>query len=92
MVQASKFRRIVKGWGNYLKSDPQAAAVASERAKVCADCPSAVHGTYERVMPDWSLMLVQGMKCDECGCPLSTKLRVLEEECPLKKWQSCTNC
>ena len=56
------------------------------RASICKGCPSAVIGRYEKLMPDYSLKEVRGLKCDECGCPLSTKIRSKNEKCPLEKW------
>lgn len=76
----------MNGWKNYLFADNKIEQLAHDRAQVCADCPSAVYGTYEKLMKDFTLKEVQGMKCKECGCPLSTKLRAEDEECPLKKW------
>jgi len=86
MVRPSKIQRILQGWGNYLFPDAAAEAAAKSRARICASCPAAVYGTYEQLMPDYSLKEVEGMKCWVCGCPLSTKLRSLEETCPQKKW------
>lgn len=81
MVQISK---ILEGWGNYFKG--KMSALERERGKVCEECPEAVVGTYEKLMPDFQLKKIQGLKCNQCGCPLSTKLRSKDEECPLKKW------
>lgn len=86
MVQASKLHRIINGWSNYLSKDAKVEDMATERAKVCSGCEFAVHGTYEKLMPDYSIKEVQGMKCEVCGCPLSTKLRSVDENCPKNKW------
>lgn len=75
---------IAKGWGKYFKGG--ANALEQERAKVCEVCPSATVGTFEKLMPDYSLKAVQGLKCNECGCPLSTAIRSKDKECPLGKW------
>ena len=85
-MPVNKLNSIFHGWKNYAFPDASVEKLAKERAEVCGKCDSAVYGTYEKLMKDFSLKEVQGMKCNECGCPLSTKLRSVEEECPLKKW------
>ena len=81
MGQISK---IAQGWGKYFKGG--ASALEKERAKVCDQCPEAIVGTFEKMMPDYSLKSVQGLKCNQCGCPLSTAIRSKEKTCPLGKW------
>lgn len=75
---------IAKGWGQYFKGT--VSALEKERATVCEQCPEATVGTYEKFMPDKSLKEIQGLKCGVCKCPLSTKLRTKNENCPLGKW------
>lgn len=75
---------IIKGWSAYLFGNNPDYVI--ERALICKDCPSAVVGSYEKFMPDDTLQEVQGLKCGECKCPLSTKLRSKNENCPLGKW------
>lgn len=75
---------IAKGWANYLGSDATAKQI--ERAKICDGCDSAVDGTYEKLMPDYSLKEIQGKKCAQCDCPLSTLLRQDGKKCELGKW------
>lgn len=81
MEQLSK---IAKGWSKYLKGTTT--PLERERAEVCKGCIHAVVGTYEQLMPDYSLSEIQGLKCDVCNCPLSTKIRCETSDCPLKKW------
>lgn len=74
---------IFKGWTNFLldvNSD-----LARERAEQCKDCDSAVIGFHNHWLND-EVKEVKGLKCFECGCPLSAKLRTKEEKCPLNKW------
>lgn len=75
---------ISKGWGHYFKG--KVSSLEKERAKECEQCPEAIVGTYEKFMPDKSLKEIQGLKCNICKCPLSTKLRSKNENCPLEKW------
>ncbi len=82
----SKFLNILDGWKNYAFKDESVEVLAKSRAEVCSKCPFADRGSYQKLMPDYSMKEVQGMKCNKCGCPLSTKLRATDEKCPLKKW------
>lgn len=82
-----KLKAILKGWKNYIFTNPEVEAKAKERAKICAECPMAKRGTYQKLMPDYSLRNVKGMKCKVCGCPLSTLLRQYEKGCELNKWE-----
>lgn len=75
---------ILEGWARYLGGD--ATKEENRRASICKECPSAVVGTFEKLLPDFSLKEVRGLKCNECGCPLSTKIRSTNEKCPLGKW------
>jgi len=75
---------ILDGWGRYFKGG--ATVLEQERATICEECPEAVVGSYEKLMPDFSLKKIKGFKCNQCGCPLSSKLRSKNESCPLGKW------
>jgi len=75
---------IIEGWGNYFKGS--LSDLEKERAKVCEECPEAIVGSYEKLLPDFRLKEIQGLKCGKCTCPLSTKLRSRNESCPLGKW------
>lgn len=82
-----KLKAILKGWENYIFTDPEIEAKAKERAKICANCPMAKNGTYPQLMKDYTLKDVEGMVCGVCGCPLSTLLRQDEKKCELNKWE-----
>ena len=75
---------IIQGWKNYLKNETDTNVL--KKSAICENCPEAIIGTYEKFMPDESLKEIQGLKCDKCKCPLSTKLRSENETCPLGKW------
>lgn len=75
---------IIQGWNSYFKNITESYVFG--RALECEQCPEAVIGTYEKFMPDNTLKKIQGLKCNQCGCPLSTKLRSKKENCPLGKW------
>lgn len=44
------------------------------RAKICMDCPAAKYSKLLSLIKD-ELKEVEGMVCDECGCPLVAKTR-----------------
>jgi hypothetical protein len=75
---------IIEGWKKYLQGE--VTELEKKRAEICKACPHAVVGSYEKLMPDFELKEIQGLKCDVCKCPLSTKLRANDEKCPLGKW------
>ena len=76
---------IYEGWKAYTVSDPVAESIAEGRAKICAECPKATRGTFEVLLPD-EIKEIKGLKCNECGCPLSTATRSKEYSCPMGKW------
>lgn len=73
---------IVKAWLNVFMGITT--ETHKNRAKICAACPKARHNTYVAMIKD-EMIEVQGMICDECGCPLSAKIRS-EDNCPLNNW------
>ena len=83
----SKVDDIISGWRNYLKgSNPATLALAKKRATICSECPFAKHGIHTAILPDYSISEIQGMYCDDCGCPLSTAVRSKDYKCPKDKW------
>lgn len=80
----AQLSNIKDGWKKYLTGS--VSEEEKRRASICRECPHAVKGNYEKLMPDFSLKEVQGLKCDACKCPLSTKIRSVNEKCPLGKW------
>lgn len=78
-----KLKNIIQGWSAYFKNEQN--ELARERAEICKGCEFAEVGTYEKIIKD-SIKEVQGLKCAKCGCPLSTKLRSINETCDLKLW------
>lgn len=86
MRPIDKVKSIISGWKNYTFSLPEIEKLAESRAGICATCDSSVYGTYEKLLKDFRIKEVQGMKCEICGCPLSTKLRSKQEKCPINKW------
>jgi len=53
------------------------------RAKICMNCPASEHSFLLELVKD-ELKEIQGLKCGDCGCPLSPKIRS-EDIC--YKWE-----
>ena len=80
-------KSIVDGWTNLAFPNPRVESIATTRAGICAECPSAAFsGGYYMVAVDSKLKKIRGLKCNECGCALSAKVRSLDDRCPLGKW------
>ncbi len=77
-------KNILTGWKNYLRKSEVTEAVAKERAALCAVCPHAKHGKLLTFVKD-TLKEVEGAYCNQCGCPLSAKVRS-NDICPINKW------
>lgn len=80
------FSNIVAGFAGLAFPNEKTEALAKRRAEICAQCPSAVEtGLYTAII-DKRTTQIQGMKCNECGCNLSAKVRSAKDYCPLGKW------
>lgn len=78
-----KFNNIVKGWANYAVKDELVEELARVRAKICSTCPYAQKKKYlALVVGEKAIKEIKGLVCAKCMCPLSGKLRVIEETCP----------
>lgn len=71
-LSLNKLINIIKGW--YYKIFNKHEELARRRITICKKCKSCIH-----------IDLV-GDICDECGCVLAAKARVLDEQCELNKW------
>ncbi|QYJ68929.1 hypothetical protein [Flavobacterium litorale] len=76
--------KILSGWKNYLSKSEVTEAIATERAALCAACPHAKQGKLLAFVKD-TLKEVEGAYCNQCGCPLSAKIRS-NDICPINKW------
>jgi hypothetical protein len=82
----SKLNEIYNGWKNYIFPNKEVEAIAKQRAKICAGCEQAVKMAFDELMPDNTLKEIEGLCCNICECPLSTKTRSLDTKCPKSKW------
>ncbi len=81
----SKLSSILSGWSNYLFRDEGIESLARGRARVCSECRHVKNMRFE-VIAENRLKEIEGLCCELCLCPLSTKLRSPEETCPKEKW------
>ena len=56
------------------------------RADICADCPAKDWRSYARIFNS-KMENVNGYVCDECGCPLATKIFAKDKDNICPKWK-----
>lgn len=80
-----KIKSLLNGWKNFLDKSEVAEEMAESRAKHCLDC---VHNrkTILTAFIDDDLVKIRGRACMKCKCPLSAKLRSINENCPIGLW------
>ena len=82
------YKAILQGWTNVAFKNEYFEKLAKERAKVCAGCEffTTEYKFKKWTPPENNIEEIRGMGCERCGCPLSSKLRQVLQECPEKKW------
>lgn len=83
----SKISNILNGWQNFIDKSEVSEKLAKDRAEYCSVCPKAKKGMLTAFIND-SLTEIKGMYCDVCMCPLSAKIRSIDEKCPLELWEN----
>lgn len=58
---------------------------AESRAKICAVCPLKEMRSYARIF-EAKMEDINGYVCNECGCPLATKIFAKEPDNICPKW------
>ena len=82
----SKLLNIVSGFANLSFPNQQVEEMAMKRAAICSVCPAAEKTGIYSVIVDNRTKDIQGMKCSDCGCNLSAKVRSEHDSCPRGKW------
>jgi len=77
---------ILSGFKNYIFPNKEIEEIAIQRASICALCPFAVETKMKQLLPDDTIKEIDGLKCSDCGCILSAKVRQAFESCPQNKW------
>ena len=80
-----KIKNILNGWGNFIEKSEVTETLAESRAKICATCFECKEGKLLALIKD-DLKEVEGHYCALCYCPISAKIRSINERCPLSKW------
>ena len=80
-----KIKNILNGWGNFIEKSEVTETVAESRAKICATCFECKEGKLLALIKD-DLKEIEGHYCALCYCPISAKIRSINERCPLSKW------
>lgn len=81
-----KYKAIVSGFKNFVFPNKEMEELAIQRATICAVCPFAVETKLKQLLPDDTIKEIDGLKCSECGCVLSAKVRQMFDSCPKNKW------
>ena len=82
----NRFKAIVQGFKNYVFQNKEIEELALKRAAICAVCPFAVETKFKQLLPDDTIKEIDGLKCSDCGCILSAKVRQMFDSCPQNKW------
>lgn len=85
MENIKQLRNILTGWKNFISKSEVTEMVARVRAEKCNNCEDKEH-TILTAFVNENLKDVKGYKCKICQCPLSPKIRSLNEKCPKKLW------
>lgn len=81
------YNAIVDGFANYAFPSDRVEFLAKTRARICANCPSAVQSRATgAILNDTKTSEIKGLICDACGCALSAKVRSEQSWCPKGKW------
>lgn len=66
----NKLQRILEGWKNLIKTNPEVEKIANSRAIKCASCEHLNNLLF----------------CKKCGCFVPAKIRSTQEKCKERKW------
>lgn len=81
----TSIKNILDGWRNYIVKSEVSEGLAEKRAKVCIGCDELKKGGLLTMIKD-DFKEVEGFYCGLCKCPLSAKIRSINEKCELNKW------
>lgn len=77
---------IFNGWYNLLTDNKAVSELSKQRAKKCFDCEYKKDNSLIEKFVNDSLIEVKGTICGICKCPLSAKIRSVNEKCPKNLW------
>jgi len=90
----SNYTEIVDGWKNYVFPNKKVEYIAKARALICAECPLYSIGICNplkkgKVVKDFiykGKLRKEGEEYPGCSCPVASKARSLNSQCPLGRW------
>jgi len=82
----NKIFSSLTGWKNYIITNINTEEIAIKRAKECSDCSYAYLNNIIKMMVVDKIHDIEGYYCSKCSCPLSAKIRSVNEKCPIGKW------
>ena len=82
---SSQIFNILNGWRNFMDKSEVTEQIALQRARKCVNCPHNKKGVLTAFIKD-SIKEVEGNYCDLCKCPLSAKIRSINEKCDDNQW------
>lgn len=88
-MNVNTFNAILSGWKNVVFKNKDIEELAIVRAKICSSCPHANKKyKFKKFLPEEGsgTKEIEGLACNECGCPLSAKVRQVLESCPDNRW------
>lgn len=85
-----KISNILDGWKNFISKSEVTEKLASDRALECIGCEHAKFSKSIEIFVKDDFKEIEGYVCMGCDgpikCPLSAKIRSINEQCPIGKW------
>lgn len=75
---------IFNGWYNLLTDNES--ELALKRAKICFKCEFKTDNSIIEKFVNDEIIEIKGTICGVCKCPLSAKIRSVNEKCPKQLW------
>ena len=86
----NKISNILNGWENFIEKSEVTEVIAKKRASKCNNCSFKKYSKTIKAFVKDDLIEVEGYVCLKCPslikCPLSAKIRSVNETCPLNLW------
>ena len=79
-------KNILNGWQNFISKSEVSEQLASDRALECIGCEHAKFKKSIEVFIKDDFKEIEGYICNLCKCPISAKIRSVNEKCDIDKW------
>ena len=81
---------ILNGWQNFMDKSEVTESIANQRGVKCAKCTHKQFSKTIKAFVKDDIIEVEGYVCMKCPsiikCPLSAKIRSLNEKCEINEW------